>query len=63
MCVNDLIVQEQTNPFLDYISVEKINTKKLKNIIKGIIKGCKLANCELVGGETAEMQAHIQRKV
>ena len=29
--------------------------KKIKNIIKGIIKGCKLADCELVGGETAEM--------
>ena len=28
---------------------------KLKNIIKGITKGCRLAGCELVGGETAEM--------
>ena len=56
MCVNDLIVQgAKPLLFLDYISVEKINTKKLKNIIKGIIKGCKLADCELVGGETAEM--------
>ena len=56
MCVNDLIVQgAKPLLFLDYISVEKINTKKLKNIIKGIIKGCKLAGCELVGGETAEM--------
>jgi len=56
MCVNDLIVQgAKPILFLDYISVEKINIKKLKNIIKGIIKGCKLAGCELVGGETAEM--------
>ena len=56
MCVNDLIVQgAKPLLFLDYLSVEKINTKKLKNIIKGIIKGCKLAGCELVGGETAEM--------
>ena len=56
MCVNDLIVQgAKPLLFLDYISVEKINTYKLKNIIKGIIKGCKLAGCELVGGETAEM--------
>ncbi len=56
MCVNDLIVQgAKPILFLDYISVEKIQTKKLKNIIKGIIKGCKLADCELVGGETAEM--------
>ena len=56
MCVNDLIVQgAKPILFLDYISVEKIQTKKLKNIIKGIIEGCKLADCELVGGETAEM--------
>ena len=28
---------------------------KLKSIIKGIVKGCKISDCELVGGETAEM--------
>ncbi len=56
MCVNDLIVQgAKPLVFLDYISVDKINTNKLKNIIKGIIRGCKLADCDLVGGETAEM--------
>merc|ERR1711991_1245434 len=41
--------------FLDYISINKINLKKLKSIIKGIIKGCNISKCELVGGETAEM--------
>ncbi len=56
MCVNDIIVQgAKPLLFLDYISVDQINIKKLKNIIRGIIKGCKLADCELVGGETAEM--------
>ncbi len=56
MCVNDLIVQgARPLIFLDYISINKINLKKLKQIIKGIIKGCKISNCELVGGETAEM--------
>ena len=56
MCVNDLIVQgAKPYFFLDYISIDKINLKKLKSIIKGIIKGCELANCKLVGGETAEM--------
>ena len=56
MCVNDLIVQgAKPLIFLDYISINKINLKKLKQIIKGIIKGCKISNCELVGGETAEM--------
>ena len=56
MCVNDLIVQgAKPYLFLDYISINKINLKKLKNILKGIMKGCQLARCKLVGGETAEM--------
>ena len=56
MSVNDLIVQGATPLiFLDYISINKVNSSKLKSIIKGIIKGCEMSNCELVGGETAEM--------
>ena len=56
MCVNDLIVQG-AKPlfFLDYIATGKINLNQMKKIIKGIIKGCKISNCLLVGGETAEM--------
>ena len=56
MCVNDLIVQgAKPFLFLDYISIDKINLEKMKEIIKGIIKGCELSSCSLVGGETAEM--------
>ena len=56
MSVNDLIVQgAKPLLFLDYISINKINLPKLKLIIKGIINGCKQSECELVGGETAEM--------
>ena len=56
MSVNDLIVQgAKPLLFLDYISINKIELKKLKSIIIGIVKGCKIAKCELVGGETAEM--------
>ena len=56
MCVNDLVVQgAKPYLFLDYISISKINFNKLKNLVRGIIKGCKLSNCKLVGGETAEM--------
>jgi phosphoribosylformylglycinamidine cyclo-ligase len=56
MSVNDLIVQgAKPLLFLDYISINKINLKKLKSIIRGIVKGCKISDCELVGGETAEM--------
>ena len=62
MCVNDLIVQGATPLlFLDYISINKINLKKLKFIIKGIIKGCKISKCELVGGETAEMPGTYEK--
>ena len=56
MCVNDLLVQgAKPYLFLDYISVSKINLSKLKNLVRGIINGCNIANCKLVGGETAEM--------
>ncbi len=56
MSVNDLIVQG-AKPlfFLDYISINKIDLKKMKSLIKGIVKGCKISQCSLVGGETAEM--------
>ena len=56
MSVNDLIVQgAKPLIFLDYISINKINLKKMKSIIRGIVKGCNISECSLVGGETAEM--------
>ena len=62
MSVNDLIVQgAKPLLFLDYISINKIDYKKLKPIIKGILKGCKISNCELVGGETAEMPGTYEK--
>jgi phosphoribosylaminoimidazole synthetase len=62
MSVNDLIVQgAKPILFLDYISINKINLKKLKSIIKGIVNGCKLSACELVGGETAEMPGTYEK--
>jgi len=62
MSVNDLIVQgARPLLFLDYISTNKINLKKLKSIIKGILKGCRLSGCELVGGETAEMPGTYEK--
>jgi phosphoribosylformylglycinamidine cyclo-ligase len=56
MCVNDLIVQG-ARPlfFLDYIAVGKLNLIKTKKILLGIFKGCKISDCKLIGGETAEM--------
>ncbi len=56
MCVNDLIVQG-AKPlfFLDYIAIDKLVLKKVKSILRGIIKGCEISGCKLIGGETAEM--------
>ena len=62
MSVNDLIVQgAKPLLFLDYISINKIDLKKLKSIIKGIMNGCKQSDCELVGGETAEMPGTYEK--
>ena len=62
MSVNDLIVQgAKPLLFLDYISINKIDLKKLKSIIKGIVKGCKISDCELAGGETAEMPGTYEK--
>ena len=62
MSVNDLIVQG-AKPlfFLDYISINKIDLPKLKLIFKGILKGCEISDCELVGGETAEMPGTYEK--
>jgi phosphoribosylaminoimidazole synthetase len=56
MCINDLIVQG-AKPlfFLDYIAVGKLDLAKTKKILKGIFRGCKISDCKLIGGETAEM--------
>tara|TARA_Y100000590_G_scaffold392598_1_gene470120 strand:+ start:5767 stop:6804 length:1038 start_codon:yes stop_codon:yes gene_type:complete len=62
MCVNDLIVQG-AKPifFLDYIALNKLKLQKVKKILDGIVYGCKLADCALVGGETAEMPGTYEK--
>ena len=54
MCVNDVITSgAKPLYFLDYISTQKID-KNLPQMIEGIVKGCEISSCELIGGETAE---------
>ena len=45
----------QNHYFFRLYSCRKIGFKKTKKILKGILKGCKISNCKLIGGETAEM--------
>ncbi len=56
MVVNDLIAcGAKPFAFLDYYATEKLRKPIATEILKGIASGCEMANCELVGGETAEL--------
>ncbi|MBU0581279.1 MAG: phosphoribosylformylglycinamidine cyclo-ligase [Candidatus Margulisbacteria bacterium] len=56
MSVNDLICcGAKPLFFLDYIAIQKLEPKLVKQIVEGITEGCKQAGCALIGGETAEL--------
>ncbi len=55
-CINDIAVAgAEPIYFMDYIGIGKLRSPLYEEVLSGIADACKLANCALLGGETAEM--------
>ncbi len=56
MCANDILTAgAEPLFFLDYLATGQLDPQQLAQVVSGIVEGCRLSGCSLLGGETAEM--------